>query len=129
MEWHEILQFVLSGGAITLVAAFGRTFIKLVRWQSSVDSRLDQYRERFDGSGDRKGLFSRLDDIQTQINDARRDGANEHTALREEMHAHASTTDTLVNGLTGEVRELRGELHGGGFLSPRRPVKPPGAGE
>lgn len=122
LEWHEIVQFAFSGGGVVAVIGLGR----LISWKAKVDARLQQFTERFDGAGNRKGVFNILDEIQTELHDAREAGAREHTAIREEMRASFHATDQLVTGVIGEFGELRGELRGAGFVAGHAP-RPPGS--
>lgn len=112
MEVHEIVQFALSGVGVVAIGAV----VRLISWKATVDAKLEQFAERFDGSGNRRGLFAKLEDIEGEIDTVRQAGAAEHAAIRTEMHDGFASTDRLVDGLIGEFREFRGELRGAGVL-------------
>ena len=106
METLEVLQFITSSFGVFALGGI----VRLIAWKSRVDSKLDQFTERFDGAGNRKGLFARLDDIEQELRESRRAGEREHAAIRNEMQEAFRATDSLVDGVSGSVGKLRHEL-------------------
>lgn len=114
MELLDILQLI--GSSLGAFAVAG--MIKVIIWAAKADAKLQRYAERFDGSGTRRGIFTRLDDIEHSITEEskslREAGAREHASIREDMVNGFKDTDTLIDGakeeLNARINETKTEV-------------------
>lgn len=121
MDLFSILTIATSSLSAFLLGAL----VRAIYWSAKVNQTIQRHAERFDGTGTRKGIFTRLDDIEKNITkesqSVREAGAKEHKSIRDEMHTGFKDvdtrmrdgfkdTDTLIDGVKAEVSNVREEL-------------------
>ena len=110
MRAIEILNVVTS----SLAAGLFGILIKIVIWAVRADQTIKRHSERFDGTGTRKGVFTRLDDIErrigTESEKLRETGTKGRESMRAEMAEKFDVTDTLIDGVKNQVDDVRARV-------------------
>lgn len=110
MRTIEILNLVTS----SLAAGLFAILIKVVIWAVRADQTIKRHSERFDGTGTRKGVFTRLDDIErrigTESEKLRETGTKGRDAMRVEMAEKFDVTDTLIDGVKNQVDDVKAQV-------------------